>query len=440
MFIKFLNMDIQSLYQIYKQYPNITTDTRKIEKNSIFFALKGANFNGNTFAAQALEIGAKYVVIDEEIYKAGEEYILVNDVLQALQELAKHHRRQLDIPVIGVTGTNGKTTTKELLYSVVSQKYKTYATKGNLNNHIGVPLTVLAIDESVEIAIIEMGANHLKEIAFLCDIAQPTHGLISNVGKAHLEGFGSFEGVKKTKGELYDWLQDHEGILFLQADNPHLKEMAAARKISKTITYGFSEDNDVIGKLLKATPLLQIAWKRKGEERVYEVDTQLTGSYNTENFLAAIAVGLHFAISAEAINKGIEGYAPTNNRSQIMNTAYNTVICDYYNANATSMAAALDNIRVIEAQKKAIILGDMFELGAESFAEHRKLVEQVKTVDADRKIFVGKAFFEHCHEGAEFYETTDQARAALETNPVKGATVLLKASRGMAFENLIGVL
>lgn len=440
MFNKFLNMDIQSLYQIYKQYPNITTDTRKIEKDSIFFALKGANFNGNTFAEKALEMGAKYVVIDEETYRKGDAYILVDDVLKTLQQLANYHRHQLHIPIIGVTGTNGKTTTKELLYAVVSQKYKAYATKGNLNNHIGVPLTLLAIDDSIELAIIEMGANHLEEIAFLCGIAEPTHGLISNVGKAHLEGFGSFEGVKKTKGELYDWLQDHQGVLFLQADNPHLKEMASARKIADIITYGFSEGNDVIGKLLKANPLLQIEWQKKGAAESYVVDTQLTGSYNTENFLAAIAVGLHFGISSEAINRGIEGYTPTNNRSQIMKTAHNTLICDYYNANATSMAAALDNIRIIEADKKAIVLGDMFELGAESFEEHKKIVENVRAIPADRKIFVGKEFFAHRYEGGEFYETTAEAKQAISEKPITDATVLLKASRGMAFENLVDLL
>lgn len=430
-------MDIQSLYQIYKKYPNITTDTRRIEKDSIFFALKGANFNGNTFAEQALQMGAKYVVVDEEIYNINEQYIVVEDVLKTLQDLANYHRKQLNIPIIGITGTNGKTTTKELLYAVVSQKYKTYATKGNLNNHIGVPLTVLAIDDSIEVAIIEMGANHVGEIAFLCAIAEPTHGLISNVGKAHLEGFGSFEGVKKTKGELYDWLQDHQGTLFLQADNSHLRDMAATRHIDKILTYGFSEKNDVIGKLLKATPLLQISWKRSGESENYVVDTQLTGSYNTENFLAAIAVGLHFNGSPEEINSGIAGYRPTNNRSQIMKTAQNTLICDYYNANATSMAAALDNIRIIAAEKKAIILGDMFELGAESFEEHRKIVDNVKSLFADRKIFVGKAFFEHRNEDAEFYTTTVEAKAALIEKPISGATILLKASRGMAFENLV---
>ena len=433
-------MDIQSLYQVYKKYPSITTDTRRIEKDSIFFALKGANFNGNTFAEQALEIGARYVVIDEEIYKKSEQYILVDDVLKALQDLANYHRKQLNIPIIGVTGTNGKTTTKELLYSVVSQKYKTYATRGNLNNHIGVPLTLLAIDASIEVAIIEMGANHLREIAFLCAIAEPTHGLISNVGKAHLEGFGSFEGVKKTKGELYDWLQDHHGVLFLQADNAHLREMAATRQIAEIVTYGFSENNDIIGKLLKATPLLQISWKRKEDQHTYIIDTQLTGAYNTENFLAAIAVGLHFNIAPQAINSGIENYTPTNNRSQIMNTAKNTVICDYYNANATSMAAALDNIRIIEAEKKAVILGDMFELGAESFEEHRKIVDNVNSMFVDRKILVGKAFFEHRNDDAEFYENTLEAKAALLENPIVGATVLLKASRGMAFENLIDLL
>ncbi|MGJ1433220.1 UDP-N-acetylmuramoyl-tripeptide--D-alanyl-D-alanine ligase [Sphingobacterium spiritivorum] len=433
-------MTIEALYDLYLQHPYVSTDTRNILPGSLFFALKGANFNGNSFADQALQTGASYVIIDEAPYAKDGRYILVDDVLESLQQLANHHRKTLSIPVIGVTGTNGKTTTKELLHATLSQKFKTYATKGNLNNHIGVPLTLLSIDSSIQIAVIEMGANHLKEIAFLCAIAEPTHGLISNVGKAHLEGFGSFEGVKKTKGELYDYLQNHNGTLFLQADNPHLNEMAATRKISEVVTYGFAETNDVIGKLLKADPLLQIEWKEKDKSDSYTVHTQLTGSYNTENFLAAIAVGLYFGVSAEQINTGIERYVPKNNRSQVTKTEHNTIIADYYNANASSMAAALDNIEVIDASRKVIILGDMFEMGDESDAEHEKVVQRAKSIGADRLIFVGKAFKKQAYLEAEFYETSEEAKQALIDRPVINSTILLKASRGMAFEHLIDVL
>ncbi|MBP3942202.1 UDP-N-acetylmuramoyl-tripeptide--D-alanyl-D-alanine ligase [Sphingobacteriaceae bacterium WQ 2009] len=425
------------LYSLFKQYPIISTDTRNILPNSLFFALKGANFNGNAFAEQALAEGAAYAIIDEPSYKKDERYICVDDVLESLQLLGNTHRRQLKIPVIGITGTNGKTTTKELLHAVLAEKYKTYATKGNLNNHIGVPLSLLAIDDQVEIAIIEMGANHQQEIEFLCAIAEPTHGLISNVGKAHLEGFGSFEGVKKTKGELYDYLQDHQGTLFIQADNAHLQEMAAQRIFKETVKYGFAENNDIIGKLTVADPLLSIQWHKQGEMESYDVQTQLTGSYNTENFLAAIAVGTHFGLSAAEINAGISGYKPTNNRSQVLKTAKNTVICDYYNANASSMAAALDNIDVIKADQKAIILGDMFELGEETAVEHAKVVKRALAIPASRIIFVGHAFYQQQQEGAEFYQTTEQALAALTQQPLTDTMILLKASRGMKFENLI---
>ena len=433
-------MELQALYNLFKQHPSVSTDTRNILPDSIFFALKGSNFNGNEFAEQALISGAAYVVIDEEKYKKDDRFILVEDALETLQALAHVHRKQLNIPFIGVTGTNGKTTTKELLYAVLSKKYKTYATKGNLNNHIGVPLTLLAIDDDIEIAIIEMGANHIGEIDFLCRIAEPTHGLISNVGKAHLEGFGSFEGVKKTKGELYDWLEANQGTLFLQGDNPFLKEMAEQRHIDKVVKYGFSESNAIIGSLIKADPLLQIEWHLQQSEEIFHADTQLAGSYNTENFLAAIALGDYFNVPLALINNAISEYKPTNNRSQITKTDRNTVICDYYNANATSMEAALTNMRIIEATHKVVILGDMFELGEESSYEHKKVVELAKTISGARLIFVGKAFYEHQDVGGEFFETTSDAKAALLSNPISHATILLKASRGMAFEKLMDVL
>ena len=433
-------MQPASLYRHYLAYPQVSTDTRAIKPDSLFFALKGDRFNGNAYALEALEKGARYAIIDEPQYQQDERFILVPDVLTALQELARYHRSQLQIPVIGITGSNGKTTTKELLYAVLSRKFNTYATQGNLNNHIGVPLTILSITAKTRLAIIEMGANHPHEIAFLCNIARPSHGLITNVGKAHLEGFGGFEGVKKTKGELYDYLAQHNGTVFIQHDNPLLHEMAASRSIKRSVTYGFSAANDISGALLAANPVLELNWHAQGETTVYRIATQLTGTYNTENLLAAICVGHHFGVSSESINDAIAGYTPTNNRSQLTKTATNTVICDYYNANASSMAAALENLSQIQAGRKAIILGDMFELGEAAYEEHGKLVQQAQAMGADRLIFVGREFFRHQRPGAAFYETTNEAKAALQQQPITGALVLLKASRSMAFEKLTDAL
>lgn len=433
-------MEAASLYRYYLEHPLVSTDTRAIKPGSLFFALKGAQYNGNAFAAEALDKGARYAVIDEPEYGKDDRFLLVADVLTALQELARHHRAQLQIPVIGITGSNGKTTTKELLYAVLSRKFNTYATQGNLNNHIGVPLTLLSLDAKTQLAIVEMGANHPGEIALLSKIAQPSHGLITNVGKAHLEGFGGFEGVKRTKGELYDYLVQHGGTVFLQHDNPHLYEMAASRAIDRPVTYGFSEGNDVIGALRSADPFLEVQWRARGTDKTYTVNTRLTGAYNTENLLAAVCVGRHFGVTAADINAGISGYVPANNRSQIMQTAHNRVIRDYYNANASSMAAALENLQLLRADRKVIILGDMFELGDESYEEHRKIVQQACAIGAARVIFVGEAFMQHSRSDAEFYETIDAAKAALQQRPVRDALVLLKASRSMAFEKLVDSL
>lgn len=433
-------MEIASLFNIFLQNPLIDTDTRKIREGSIFFALKGTNFNGNAFAQQALAQGAKFAVVDEERFALNsEQYILVDDVLEALQGLARYYRSTLDIPVIGITGTNGKTTTKELLYAVMSQRFRTFATAGNLNNHIGVPLSVLSIAQDTEVAIIEMGANHVGEIAFLADIATPTLGLITNVGKAHLEGFGSFEGVKKAKGELYDFLAEHRGTLFLQADNAHLVEMAGQRSFERVIRYGFSSDLDVVGKLEVADPMISVEW-HASDKSTYSIATQLTGSYNTENVLAAIAVGLHLGVDAAEINEGIRQYTPKNNRSQIQKTAFNTIIADFYNANASSMAASLDNMEVLSAERKAVILGDMFEMGEESFVEHRKVVDIAREKALEVRIFVGEAFFKHRDDADIFLTSTDELKTYLSTSPLKGYTILLKASRGMAFEKLLDVL
>jgi len=437
---------IPELYSVYKQCRSVSTDTRSTAPGGIFFALRGDHFNANAFAADALEAGAAYAVIDEEPYKKDIRFLLVEDVLAALQGLAKHHRRQLSVPVIGITGTNGKTTTKELLNAVLGQKYRVHATRGNLNNAIGVPLTLLSVPENTEIAIIEMGANHPGEIAFLCGIAEPTHGLITNVGKAHLEGFGSFDGVKKTKAELYDFLSERDGTLFLQGDNPHLTEMADRRNIRNVFRYGFSAGNDVVGSIERADPYLSVSWtSRNGKPNA--VPTRLTGAYNMENVLAAVAVGQAFGLSAEQINRGLESYEPTNSRSQVVLAKDNTIIADHYNANAESMAAALDNIAELEADYKTVILGDMFEMGAESAAEHRKVVEKALSIGANRVVFVGKAFFaqrsasgQARYAWAAFCETTEEALAALADSPVKNSLILLKASRGMGFEKLLELM
>jgi len=434
------------LYAHYRRYPTVCTDTRNIPENSIFFALKGERFNGNAFAAEALESGARYAVIDEPEHQTDKRMLLVSDVLETLQALAAHHRNQLHIPVIGVTGTNGKTTTKELLHAVLSRSYHTFATKGNLNNHIGVPLSLLSIREDSQLAIIEMGANHQGEIEALCKIAQPTHGLITNIGKAHLEGFGSFEGVQNAKGELYDYLASHSGFLFIRGDNSLLQTMAAERgllsheRATDRMSYGLTEGNDVVGHLLDVEPLLRIQWHTAEDTTRREAPSQLTGAYNVENILAAISVGLHFDVSEADIATAIATYIPSNNRSQISKSVTNTLIRDYYNANASSMAAALDNLALLRGSTKVAILGDMFEMGDDTFDAHHVVVEQARRMPLARRIFVGKAFYEHRDSHDEFYETTAAAMLALAENPVREALVLLKASRGMAFEKLIDLL
>lgn len=436
-----LNMNNNELYELYKKYPNISTDTRNIGIDSIFFALKGDRFNANQFADLALDKGAKAVVIDEEDYARDDRYIVVKNVLESLQELAKLHRSHLHIPVIGITGTNGKTTTKELLNSVLSTRYTTFATAGNLNNHIGVPLTLLSIGEAVEVAVIEMGANHPGEIDFLCHIAQPTYGLITNVGKAHLEGFGSFEGVKNTKAELYRYVSKQGGTLFLQSDNEHLLEMMGELSVKEVITYGLVPEKDVTGTLISADPMLSIGWHKKGGGgRQYIVNTHLTGTYNVENILASIAVGVHFGLTSDQINEGVSNYKPRNNRSQVIQTVANRIIADYYNANPSSMLAALENLFHLQAAHKVAVLGDMFEMGEEAESEHKLVLDQALSLDLNRVIFVGEMFFGLRDERAEFYKTIDDAKKALSNFQIKGSTVLLKASRGMAFENLIELL
>ncbi|WP_069660843.1 UDP-N-acetylmuramoyl-tripeptide--D-alanyl-D-alanine ligase [Arcticibacter eurypsychrophilus] len=432
-------MNIEALYILYTNNRTVSTDTRNITPGSLFFSLKGENFNGNEYAAKALEAGASYAVIDDSRYYKNNRYILVQDTLKTLQELAMYHRAQLTIPIIGITGTNGKTTTKELLNAVLSQHYVTYCTTGNLNNHIGVPLTLLAIQPDVEIAIVEMGANHKKEIEGLCAIAQPTHGLITNVGRAHLEGFGGFEGVKEAKGELYDFIKSSKGIIFVDGDNLLLKEMYLSRGIDQAVRYGQGKENEVSGSILSNDPLLTIEWLSHTERR--QLKTNLTGSYNLENILAAVTIGLYFSVPADEIDLAISSYTPGNNRSQIIKTAINTLICDYYNANPSSMRVAIDNLNLVHASKKVLILGDMFELGANSLEEHQQVVNHALSIPVERRIFIGKEFDALKTDiQAEFYSDVDSAMNGLSDNPIKDAMILIKGSRGMKMEKLVPIL
>lgn len=440
-------MPTEELYKIYLQHPVISTDTRKISPDCLFFALKGENFDANTFAERAIEQGASYSVIDNPAYKKGDQYLLVEDVLLALQDLARHHRRQLMIPVVGLTGTNGKTTTKELINAVLSQQFNTYATQGNLNNHIGVPLTVLSINSDHEAAVIEMGANHQKEIELLCSISQPSHGMITNVGKAHLEGFGGVEGVKKGKGELYDFLAPHPprgGVAFVNCDDPVLVNMALDRGLDPTVYYGESNSSSLVsGKIIDNSPLLTLEWTDRRLDRNHSVKTQLTGEYNLPNILAAICIGLYFGIDPHKINTGISGYQPKNNRSQVTRTSTNTLICDYYNANPSSMAVAIENLGKLTADHKVLVLGDMFEMGDEAAVEHEDVLHKALNTDVDKRFFIGPEFARSRkseiggQRSAIFYPTVEEAIEAFKAHPIRNSTVLIKGSRGMALERLV---
>ncbi len=433
-------MTTTELYTYYLLHPNICTDTRKIMEGCLFIALKGENFDANTFAEEALNQGAAYVVIDDSIFKKDDRFLLVEDSLEALQQLATHHRKQLKIPFIGLTGSNGKTTTKELINSVLSQKFKTLATQGNLNNHIGVPLTVLSIDNAVEIAVVEMGANHQKEIEMLCKICQPTHGLITNIGKAHLEGFGGFEGVKLGKGELYDYLQSHNGTVFINSDSVSLSAMAQSRKFNNTFSYGTDKALELYGELIDNNPFLKLKWTYNGNE--HAITSKLTGTYNFENILAAIAIGISFDLEPEHINAGISAYAPQNNRSQIIKTKHNTVIGDYYNANPSSMALAIENMDKLTAEKKILILGDMFEIGETAAEEHLQIVKKATSYNFNQLLLIGSEFrkLHSQFPEAKFFETTDEAYTFLGNDRVSSSLILLKGSRSMKLEKLMDLL
>ena len=427
------------IFEQYRKNPKVTTDTRAIAHGDIFFALKGANFDGNSFAKKAIELGAALAVVDDPSI-VGEGIVYVEDVLLALQELARMYRRSLEIPFIGLTGTNGKTTTKELIVAVLASKYKVAATKGNLNHQIGVPLTILSIPSDAQIAVIEMGANHPLDIDELTSIAMPEFGLITNVGMAHLEGFGSFEGVKKTKGELYDFVKRVNGTIFLNSNNAHLVQMAQERNISSLIVYGISEMGaEILPKDLNH-PFLRMNLGN-GEMKGVTLETQLVGDYNADNVLAAVAVGLRFNVSVDQIKRALFDYEPTNNRSQLMRTSKNLVIVDCYNANPTSMEAAITNFTKFNVSNKVAILGDMLELGAASASEHAKLVRLAQELGVKNLMLVGSEFVAVAKEtDALLFENSNELMKYLSTNPIEEALVLVKGSRGIKLENALSLL
>ena len=428
-------MEISQLYKIYQQYPEVCTDTRNSPKDSIFFALKGLNFNGNTYAEKAIDAGCSYAIVDEAKYATRPNIILVDDVLRTLQELATYHRKQFKTPVIGITGTNGKTTTKELIVSVLSQEYNVIATQGNLNNHIGVPLTLLRIKKEHEIAIVEMGANHVGEIKFLAEIAQPNYGLITNIGHAHIEGFGSYENIIKAKGELYEYIRGtKDGKIFIDYNNSLLKEMAEG---ITSIYYGKEDDLFVSGNVLSNDPYLQFEWKFGNGHDL--VDTQLIGEYNLTNLLASIAVGKYFGVKASLICEAIKNYKPTNNRSQLKQTDKNILIIDAYNANPTSMQAALENFDHMKAENKVLILGDMKELGNDTDIEHKKIADYVTNHNFKNVFFVGENFH-RIQTKYHHFKDIDSLISYLTKHPIENSHILLKGSRSIQVEKCIDVL
>lgn len=457
-------MNIESLYQKFLTSKGVCTDTRKIEAGQLFFALKGGNFNGNLYAQQALNKGASCVVIDEvddkveEHMKAlsesekNDKYFVVSNVLETLQDLANHHRKQLTIPFIAITGSNGKTTSKELVKAVLSTTYKTIATKGNLNNHIGVPLTLLTVGQEHEMAIIEMGANHPIEINQLCKIAQPNFGLITNIGSAHLEGFGSLEGVQKAKGELFEFLEAFGGRCFVNMNDYKVAELAYF--IQKATTYGTGKFFNTNGRVQECNPFLSVIWQPKKPGKAAPVpdpviiNTQLIGQYNLDNVLAAITVGLKFKVSPENIKAGIEAYQPKNNRSQIVKLAGKggngdgesggTVILDAYNANPSSMEAALENLAAMTSTNKVAILGDMLELGKYSQEEHQKMVEKAQSIGLKLLVLVGNEFAAFKDQADLYFSDSTKAQEWFVQQDFSNTTILIKGSRGIALEKLLG--
>lgn len=419
-------MEIKELYDIFISCTGISTDTRNIEDGMLFFALTGDNFNGNKFAEEAINKGAKYAIVDDPQFNIPNT-ILVQDVLQTLQNLATYHRQRLGTPIVALTGSNGKTTTKELINVVLSKKFKTTATKGNLNNHIGVPLTLLSMDDNTEIGIVEMGANHQKEIAFLSNIALPDYGYITNFGKAHIEGFGSLEGVVKGKSELYDFLRSNNNKAFVNSDDE--KQVKQSNGID-TITFSTNKETNTQVQLIDANPFVSVSYKNT------IINSKLVGKYNFNNIAAAICIGDYFKVPTSDIKNAIENYVPSNNRSQIIETASLKIILDAYNANPTSMQAALDNFCGLSDETKMVVLGDMFELGTTSAQEHQKIVDFLESTDIEKIYVIGEHFNKtnHSDKIKSFENLTD---SSLDLNKITNTTILIKGSRGMKLERLV---
>lgn len=424
-------MDIQNIHRLFLKCSSVSIDTRKIEPKSFFVAIKGENFDANTFAKEALEKGASYVMIDNADYLIDSRTILVKDSLTALQELAKFHRQYLKLPIVALTGSNGKTTTKELVNAVLSQQFNTKATVGNLNNHIGVPLTLLSFDSQTEIGIVEMGANHQKEIEFLCELAQPDFGCITNFGKAHLEGFGGVEGVIKGKSEMYQYLSANDKMAFVNLEDPIQAEKS---KQLKSFTFGLNRsDSDLNITSVEANPFVSVSYNGMS------IQSQLIGLYNANNINAAIAIGKYFEVADASIKQALENYIPANNRSQLMNKNGNEIILDAYNANPSSMAVAIENFLQLDKPEKVMILGDMFELGNESQREHHNIISSVKKATDVNCYFIGKNFYANRIEKENFifFETFDELASELKNQVFKNKIILIKGSRGMALERAL---
>ena len=424
-------MTIPSLYNIFLQYPSVETDTRKIKQNDIFFALKGPNFNGNTFAKTALEMGAAYCICDEKTAYENDKIIYVEDVLTTLKALAKYHREQFTIPFIAITGSNGKTTTKELVHAVLCKKYICYTTKGNLNNHIGIPLTILSVKKDAEMAVIEMGANHQKEIEEYCTYTLPTHGLIGNCGKAHLEGFGGIEGVRKGKGELYDYIKKTNGTIFINTDYDYLNEMSIG--ITNQISYG-THNATYTGEVLHDEHFLEV--KITTPASIGNIKTHLAGNYNLPNILSAVCIGKHFDVADEDIKQALETYIPSNSRSQIMQHGSNTILLDAYNANPSSMKVAIENFAAMDGKNKIVILGGMMELGYESLQEHQGIVDLLLKYDWNKIVLTGKDY-KNLPESILHFTTSDETAAWFKQANITDSFILVKGSRGMAMEKIL---
>ena len=419
-------MNISELYNIFKEYPSISTDSRNIKKDSLFFALKGENFNGNKFAHKALKNGCKYAVIDEKEYKIDDNFFLVDNVLETLQQLASLHRENLKIPIIAITGTNGKTTSKELITCCLSSEIETAYTKGNYNNHIGVPLTLLEINKKHKIGIVEMGANHKNEISLLCEIAKPNYGVITNIGKAHLEGFKSFEGVKHTKKELYDYIKKNNGIIFINNDDNTLNEIS---ENIKSITYG--KKGDVIGEEINSSVYTQVLFNQ------IKINSNLIGNYQFYNIMLAIAISKHFKINEKNIIKALESYRPKNNRSQVIESKHNLIILDAYNANPSSMNEMINSFYKIKKENKVCILGEMGELGKYSKKEHNEIIKLIQKLNI-LTFYIGGEFYKTTNKNS--FINLEEFKNYLKESPISNSTVLIKGSRSQKLENIVELL